>query len=138
MAANILVGRFFYGHAVTPGWTLTQNGARTTRPAFLRSHTFDVHFHAPFASNPVVVLGINHLEVDMFDPGVVRNPAPFPKLRYSFHPENISPTGFQMALRVWDATKIWYIGGIWTAYAQGVIDAGASVSGPFEIVADQT
>jgi len=81
------------------GWTLLD--VPDTQP---RKCQLDVRFEQPFASMPIVHLGIVGLDVSNSD-----------NLRVRVQPRDITTTGFTIEAETWFNTQIWMVSVSWLA-----------------------
>jgi hypothetical protein len=83
-----------------PKWTLLEPASGGEPRRFSYSVTFDV----PFATAPVVQLGVVGLDASKDD-----------NLRLKVRAENISPTGFSLLAETWLHSRLWSVDVSWLA-----------------------
>jgi H-type lectin domain len=118
---TVLGGEFRFGSTIqTSGWTLDSAGNSSTSPSNLRIFPSDrIVFDSPFSTKPTVILSVYSLEADLYD---AQHSLPVPKIRYSILPTGVDEAGFNIEIKVWDATRFYFISGAWFAYNSNKID----------------
>ncbi len=95
LASDIGVG------VLTEGWTLD---AADSHVDDVRCFTVDIVFASPFASVPVVQLGLTGFDLDERDSS-----------RITLKAENITESGFQAVIASWAATRVYAVEFNWLA-----------------------
>jgi hypothetical protein len=86
---------------LTEGWTLDTVSAETDD---VRTFITEIVFATPFASIPVVQLGLTGFDLDQRD-----------SARITLKAENITTTGFQAVISTWAATRVFAVEFNWLA-----------------------
>lgn len=86
---------------LTEGWTLDTVCAETGDP---RTFITEIVFATPFASIPVVQLGLTGFDLDQRD-----------SARITLKAENITATGFQAVISTWAGTRVFAVEFNWLA-----------------------
>lgn len=97
---NVLSSRLGVG-VLTEGWTLDAMGMETNDACTFRTA---VVFATPFASIPVVQLGLTGFDLDQRD-----------SARITLQAENITATGFEAVISTWAGTRVFAVEFNWLA-----------------------